>query len=1059
MKSKLFFKASAFIVMCLVLGCNVFSGLERYDEKNENGFRSIALTAGPQGKLNRIAFGTSSRQVNTVPLANSGDPNAEEQEDISGITPWGCVIRDTEDPGDPAFKARMFARWGDNSRRIQITAINETNNAGKIAGSEDGIAFYFWEVSKDNNFRFSADFYVNNYGFTRGRPNLNGQEAFGLMARDYVPQYTYNKGSAANPPFRSPDNPEGWPMNMEALKYVSWDGIYYAGYGRPDGPGGASNMIMVGGVKRGARVYWRTGVYDDSEDGKQSIINPDFVANSNFAKFAFLPKELNDYSMYGSGEDGIRKRPDFPSSGLSYSLSLEKTNSGFKAKIVPPSGVGKGVTKNRVIQDGAVLDYNDRELPFPDMLFSVEKEKYYVGFFAARDARVTISNIRYEESPASMCPPRVDPSPEKIVPAFTVQSPSAVAQDNYTFYARSNVEGSLALSVNGNTAKAYKGDWVTEPTNASAEPFCLFEIPDIRLSLGDNTFSMVFTPDSLQEESEYLREGSGYLMTSLAPIQSSFIVNMRNLSTPDGKIWVAPDGKSSNAGTRESPLDVATAIAIISPGQTIMLMDGIYSPCLSPEMVNGQLKIPIRVLIPRYNSGKPNPGAPVDTSQAKETNPNDPTYKYYKFMIAEHRNKAIFDFRKSWVNNGYDPKTFELQGDYWWIEGIHVRNTYDKGKGLTVFGSYNVIKWVKTYYNGDTGLQISGRNNEPKSMWPTYNRIEFCESFGNSDDARTDADGFGAKLTCWQGNVFYRCIAHHNIDDGYDFFAKKETGPIGAMTLIQCFAYENGRYLHDAMAAEFGGTKPGEPVPKAGDSTGAGGNGFKMGGEGIAVPHLAVNCLAFGNDGDGFTSNSDPAILLTHCTSVDNGWRWRTGGTEVTRSANFAIYAAGSASYEGLDAVLTQIFSWWTPDVLIPDIQVPLDDTENPPMITVPFYPPNDRAEGKSPSSGYIWRRPVTDIINERAQGRSILTLYFSGKIPDIGMNNYVDGRQMEGSNIVSQTPVFYPGGAAPFDSGINGRFLEVHQDGPMIGLPKLNGFMKLQGLSGVIPGAAGLWD
>ena len=1013
-----------------------------YMEQNENGFRSAALTAGPDGVMNRIAFGTSSRQVNLTGLPRTANLNAEEEEDRGGITPWGNVIRDTADPHDPEFKERMRKRWGDDGlRRIQITALNENNNAGKIAGSEDGISYYFWKVPKDMNFRLSADFYINNFGFTGGRSNLNGQEAFGLMARDYVPQYAYNGGNAANPPYISPDNPAGWPMDMESLKYVSWNGVYYAGYGRPDGPGGSSNMIMVWGVKRGARVYWRTGVYDDSEDGRQSVVNPDYVANANFAKFAFLPKELNDYSIYGSGEEGIRKRPDFPSSGLTYHLTLEKTNSGFKAKIVPPAGVGKGVTKNRVIQDGAVLEYSDRELPFPDMLFAIEKEYYYVGFFAARDARVTISNISYEESPADMCPPRIDPRPEYITPSFSIQSPARVSQNDYTLYARSNVEGTLTIAVNGGTARSYPGTWITEPTNASAEPFSLFEIPDIHLTLGDNYFNMIFSPDPRQEKSGYLPDQDGklggYLMTGRAPLQSTFLVNMRHLNAHDGIIWVHPNGRSNNAGTRESPLDVASAVAVIAPGQTIMLMDGIYSPALPPQMINGQLKIPVRLTIPRYNSGRPNLDAPVDHGTEAAANRSDPAYQYYKFMIAENRGKAIFDFRKNWIHNGYDPRMFELHGDYWWIEGIHIRNTSDKNKGLTVYGSYNVLKWIKTYFNGDTGFQISGRNNEPKSMWPAHNRVEFCESFANADDARTDADGFAAKLTVGAGNVFYRCIAHHNIDDGWDMFAKKETGPIGAVSVIQCVAYRNGRYLNDQMALELG-----DANYKAGASTRAGGNGFKMGGEGIAVAHLALNCLAFENDGDGFTSNSDPAIRLTHCTSVNNGWRWRTGSPDATRAANYAIYAAGSASYEGLDAVVTQIFSWWTKDV------------HRDADVTLP--PPNDRAEGKSPASGYIWRRPVNALIDETVPGRSVLTLYVDGKLADIGMNNYVDGRVMEESNIVSQFPVYYAGNTAPFDRNIAGYFLEVNQD---TGLPKLHDFMKLRGITGVVPGAAGLWE
>jgi hypothetical protein len=272
------------------------------------------------------------------------------------------------------------------------------------------------------------------------------------------------------------------------------------------------------------------------------------------------------------------------------------------------------------------------------------------------------------------------------------------------------------------------------------------------------------------------------------------------------------------------------------------------------------------------------------------------------------------------------------------------------------------------------------------------------------------------------------------------------------MTLIQCVTYQNGRYLNDKMAHEIG-----DATSKPGDSTRAGGNGFKMGGEGIAVPHLAIDCLSFENDGDGITSNSDPAIRLTHCTSVDNGWRWRTNSDETIFSTNYAIYGAGTASIEGLDAILTQIFSWWTGDAL-----GAADKT-----------PPNDRAEGKSPVTGYIWRRPMpattTLPIDETIPGRSVLTMYIDGKLPAIqgATNRYVDGRIMEGVNVLSDSPPFYEIGgklAAPpdtFDVTIEGPFFEIYQDGDRAGLPKLNNYMKLGNLPGgmIVPGARGLWD
>jgi len=1129
---------STAIIMTLsaLVTCNIFDNIaeaNKYSERNVNGYKTVELRS-PQrgGDLNRLAFGVSSRTIkkSAVPALVITD-----QGPSNNFAPWGNIVKDSDDLFEPLIPD---PKKGDTKRQIELTAINQTKNAGKIAGSEDGISFYFKELNFDVNFKLSADFYIDVYGFTTGSAELNGQEAFGLMARDWVPQLP--KVDEAGKPVHPYD------LTMAALKDVHWDGVYWNGEGTSldDGICGSSNMIMVGGVKRGTRVYWRTGVTDP--DGEQKpITDPNAIANADFAKFDYQPREFSDYSAYGTGIEGTQRRPDFPTAGLTYKLYLEKTNSGFRASIEPPAGVGKGVTKDRKVVDGFKMEWTDRELAFPDMLTckyqpgqcqhlngvctAVKRDKYYVGFFVARDAKVTISNIKYEESPRDMCPPRLEPIPVPIVPSFSIQSPAASSVEDYILYARSNVEGTMQLSVNGGAPKVYPSEWIIETSNASAMPFALFKIEGIKLKKGDNFFDAIFVPDSKQAKSKYLPQENDtrayleYMITSTKPISASYIVNRRDLSgnktesafygVGSGEyareiIWAAPDGTPTGTGGKDSPLDVVTAIAVSAPGQVIMLKDGIYSPLDPKELVDGQMRIPIRIIIPRYNSGLPNKAA--SAPQPRPAKPgdnwypdpyNDPYYKYYKVLKAEHRDKAIFDFRKDLSKSGYFPRAFENRGDYWIIDGIHVRNAGDNQRGLTITGQYNLIRWVKTYFNGDSGLQISGNNNEPKSMWPAHNRIEYCESFGNADVSVTNADGFSQKLTAWEGNVFYRCISHHNIDDAWDLFAKKETGPIGAVVIEQCFAYMNSRFLNDEMAFNYSDKTP---KPKGNSHAGAG-NGFKMGGEGIPVLHHAINCLSWQNAGDGFTSNSDPAIRLTHCSSFDNYFR-----NDGNPAANFAIYSSSSPSYEGLDAVLTQLFSWWSN----------------------PVGKRNDRAEPKSPSSGYVWRNNSTRINQGRQEsyevydgnngkdsavwdfttknfdpafpvytGRSISTQYIGGKEDQRGtrVNVYINNHEITIDNFYADPKAIFDNGlyfevdgvrVSPFgvtgdkpyerlsgttpnstdggnanrgDGRINGDFLDVYNEDTApnlyyIGLPKIGNFMRLKNVPGVTPGANGLW-
>src|SRR5262245_66257120 len=75
------------------------------------------------------------------------------------------------------------------------------------------------------------------------------------------------------------------------------------------------------------------------------------------------------------------------------------------------------------------------------------------------------------------------------------------------------------------------------------------------------------------------------------------------------------------------------------------------------------------------------------------------------------------------------------------------------------------------------------------------------------------------RLTTGPGNVFRSCIAHHNIDDGWDLFTKTDTGPISPVTIENCISFSNGA------------------VSNGGSTTNSDGNGFKLGDDGIAVNH------------------------------------------------------------------------------------------------------------------------------------------------------------------------------------------------------------------------------
>ena len=89
------------------------------------------------------------------------------------------------------------------------------------------------------------------------------------------------------------------------------------------------------------------------------------------------------------------------------------------------------------------------------------------------------------------------------------------------------------------------------------------------------------------------------------------------------------------------------------------------------------------------------------------------------------------------------------------------------------------------------------------NQWPAHNTILNCSSYLNADKGYEDADGFAAKLTVGQGNVFDGCIAAYNADDGWDLFAKVQSGSNWSGNDSElCGQFKNG-YILDENGREI----------------------------------------------------------------------------------------------------------------------------------------------------------------------------------------------------------------------------------------------------------------
>ena len=293
-------------------------------------------------------------------------------------------------------------------------------------------------------------------------------------------------------------------------------------------------------------------------------------------------------------------------------------------------------------------------------------------------------------------------------------------------------------------------------------------------------------------------------------------------TTPDvpaaGDIFCSPNGTGSGDSEKD-PTSVTNAISKLTAGHTIYLLGGTY-------------KFSEMILIDSSNSG---------TANAMKT------IKPYNGA------DVVFDFSEQGEANA-SKRGIVLDGDYWHFYGFEITKAADNGMLLS--GSNNTIERMVFNDNQDTGLQLSRYNTSAATIadWPSNNLILNCTSKNNCDDKTMEnADGFAAKLTCGEGNVFDGCMSYNNSDDGWDLYAKTETGPIGVVTIQNCAAFRNG---YTEFGEGYGNCD---------------GNGFKLGGGGVGSAHVVKNCLAFENLNCGFTDNNNPKLgSLTNCTAYNN---------------------------------------------------------------------------------------------------------------------------------------------------------------------------------------------
>ena len=226
-----------------------------------------------------------------------------------------------------------------------------------------------------------------------------------------------------------------------------------------------------------------------------------------------------------------------------FSLRLTRTDSGFEVAYAPQ---GSDQWTTRTVE-GA------------DRITQLDKTGYYVGFFASRNASITVNHATLTLSGAQTLPsaPYVTPS---LKARIEVMSSPVMARRDGVFQLRTNGDGQVQITQEKKPLLRQKtvrgGEIISVPFHADQPATAL---------------SVTFTPDNGQ------------------PLTQEFPVSMALVNNPD-ELYVSPQGVAGSDGSRAHPLDFSSAVNLLAPGGTLWLADGEYPASVIPATASGTEK-------------------------------------------------------------------------------------------------------------------------------------------------------------------------------------------------------------------------------------------------------------------------------------------------------------------------------------------------------------------------------------------------------------------------------------------------------------------------------------
>ncbi|MER7839803.1 right-handed parallel beta-helix repeat-containing protein [Streptomyces sp. NPDC096040] len=217
-----------------------------------------------------------------------------------------------------------------------------------------------------------------------------------------------------------------------------------------------------------------------------------------------------------------------------------------------------------------------------------------------------------------------------------------------------------------------------------------------------------------------------------------------------------------------------------------------------------------------------------------------------------------------------------IYGSYWTVQDLTFQNSPAQGFVVTS-STGGIFKNLVTADNGDSGFTLRGDGT-------VNNLVRNLDSYGNYDASGhgQNADGIAIKFGSGTGNKVTGARLYNNSDDGLDLW--QFSSPV---TIEHSWAFGNGKNRWNDSAFEGNG------------------NGFKLGGGGVAVAHVVNDNAAWDNTLNGFTENSNTgALVLNRNTAYSNteaGFYFATSKARLAR--NLAVSDKGGADKLGSSTV------------------------------------------------------------------------------------------------------------------------------------------------------------